>query len=75
MGRGKEGPRGFLPQNQLTVSQPDVVRGVGLSVIELKELQGACKFDRTEHSDRSQVLCDLDTCVALLPRELCLWHA
>lgn len=75
MGRGEEGPRGFLPQDQLTVNQPDVVRWVGLSVIKLKELHGAWKVDRTEHSEGSQALCDRDTWLALLPREASLRHA
>ena len=48
----KECPRGFLPQNQLMVSQLDVVGGIWLPMIKLKEFQWACKFERKENSNQ-----------------------
>lgn len=36
-------------------------------MIELKELHGACKFDKIEHSEGSQFHCDLDTWLAFFP--------
>ena len=48
----KECPGGFLPQNQLMVSQLDVVGGIWLPVIKLKEFQWACKFGSKENSNQ-----------------------
>ena len=48
----KECPGGFLPQNQLMVSQLDVVGGIWLPVIKLEEFQWACKFGSKENSNQ-----------------------
>lgn len=45
-------PWRFLPQNQLMFSQPDVVGGIWLPVIKLKEFQWACKFESKENSNQ-----------------------
>lgn len=52
VGRWKECPRGFLPQNQLMTSQLDVVRWIWLPMIKLKEFQWACKFENKETSNQ-----------------------
>lgn len=52
MHRWKKCPGGFLPQNQLMVSQLDIVGGIWLPVIKLKEFQWACKFERKENSNQ-----------------------
>ena len=52
MHRWKKCPGGFLPQNQLMVSQLDIVGGISLPVIKLKEFQWACKFERKENSNQ-----------------------
>ena len=44
--------RGVLPQNQLMVSRLDMVGGIWLPVIKLKEFQWACKFERKENSNQ-----------------------
>lgn len=52
MRRREQCPWRFLPQNQLMFSQPDVVGGIWLPVIKLKEFQWACKFESKENSNQ-----------------------
>lgn len=66
-----EGPRGFPPQNQLVVAEPDVVGWIGLPMIKLEEFQWACEFENQENENSSEG----QSGAFLLSNEYHIWDA